>query len=162
MVFVVLTKQFSPLQSADNKIDIPQTSRLTKATLKSHMLFTAPYKDSKGNMWFGTESRGVCKYDGKTFTWLDNEELGLAVRSIFEDSKGNIWIGNNGNGLFRYDGKTLTNFTKEQHLENPDFQTTLEGKKEHLPGYGQLPKTKNNLWIGTIDADAYGSMIAKH
>lgn len=146
-------KQFSPLQSADNKIDIPQTSRLTKSYSQKPYAVYCSYKDSKGNMWFGTESRGVCKYDGKTFTWLDNEELGLAVRSIFEDSKGNIWIGNNGNGLFRYDGKTLTNFTKEQHLENPDFQTTLEGKEGTLARVWTIAEDKkNNLWIGTIDA----------
>lgn len=146
-------QQFSTLQSVSNKIIIPQTSKLTKSYSQTPYAIYCTYKDSKGNTWFGTESRGVCKYDGKTFTWLDNEELGLAIRSIFEDKKGNIWIGNNGNGLFRYNGKTLTNFTKENKLENPDFQTTLKGKEGTLARVWTITNDKiGNLWIGTIDA----------
>lgn len=170
-------KQFSTLQSSDNnlnttdipntillfgdyyqsnslhKFQIPQASKLNKSYSPTPYAVYCSYKDSKGNIWFGTESRGVCKYDGKSFTWLDNEELGLAVRSIFEDKKGNIWIGNNGYGLFRYDGKTLTNFTKEYKLENPDFQTTMKGKEGTLARVWTITNDKNgNLWIGTIDA----------
>ncbi len=146
-------QQFNTFQSADSKLEIPQTSKLTKSYSQTPYAVYCSYKDSKGNIWYGTESRGVCKYDGKAFTWLDNEELGLAVRSIFEDKKGNIWIGNNGNGLFRYDGKTLTNFTKENKLENPDFQTTLKGKEGTLARVWTITDDKNgDLWIGTIDA----------
>lgn len=135
------------------KFQIPQTSKLTKTYSQAPYAIYCSFKDSKGNIWFGTESRGVCKYDGKTFTWLDNEELGLAVRSIFEDKSGNIWIGNNGYGLFRYDGKTLINFTKEHKLENPDFQTTLKGKEGTLARVWTITEDKQgNLWIGTIDA----------
>ncbi|MFN8291197.1 MAG: two-component regulator propeller domain-containing protein [Chitinophagaceae bacterium] len=132
---------------------LPQTSKLTKAYSQSPYSVYCSLKDSKGNIWFGTESRGVCKYDGKTFTWLDNEELGLAVRSLFEDRSGNIWIGNNGNGLFRYDGKDLINFTKEHKLENPDFPTTLRGKEGTLARVWTITDDKKGvIWIGTIDA----------
>jgi ligand-binding sensor domain-containing protein len=132
---------------------IPQTSRLTKSYSQTPYAIYCALKDRKGNIWFGTESRGVCKYDGKTFTWLDNEELGLAIRCIFEDKSGNIWMGNNGSGLFRYDGKTLTNFTKEHHLENIDFQITLKGKEGTLARVWTITEDPNgNLWIGTIDA----------
>lgn len=136
-----------------NKFQIPQTSKLTKSYSQTPYAVYCSYKDSKGNIWFGTESRGVCKYDGKTFTWLNNEELGLAVRSIFEDKNGNIWIGNNGNGLFRYDGKSLINFTKEHKLENPEFQTSLKAKEGTLARVWTIADDKNgDLWIGTIDA----------
>jgi ligand-binding sensor domain-containing protein len=170
-------KQFSKLQPADNKFNttnlsdlillfgdyyqgkslkqlhIPQTSRLTKSYSQTPYAVYCSYQDSKNNIWIGTESRGVCKYDGKTFTWLDNEELGLAVRSIFEDKDGNIWIGNNGNGLFRYDGKTLTNITREHKLENPDFQNSMKGKEGTLARVWTITDDKNgDLWIGTIDA----------
>ena len=48
-------------------------------------------KDSKGNLWFGTSTVGVCRYDGKSFDWLTGSGLagGQPVRSIFEDKKGN-------------------------------------------------------------------------
>jgi ligand-binding sensor domain-containing protein len=61
-------------------------------------------KDRSGNMWFGTQSMGVCRFDGKSFTWFTEKGLSPpAVRGIFEDKKGNLWFGNNGAGLFRYD-----------------------------------------------------------
>jgi ligand-binding sensor domain-containing protein len=136
-----------------HQFQLPQTSRLTKNYSPNAYAIYCSYKDRKGNIWFGTESRGVCKYDGKTFTWLDDEELGLAVRSIFGDKSGNIWIGNNGYGLFRYDGKTLTNFTKEHGLGNPSFLAGLQGKAGTLARVWTIAEDmEGNLWIGTIDA----------
>ena len=56
----------------------------------------AIFRDSKGRMWFGT-NLGVCCYDGKTFTWISEEELGFDatgsafnVRSIIEDNDGRL------------------------------------------------------------------------
>ncbi len=136
-----------------NKFELPLTSRLTKNYSPTPNAVYCSYKDSKGNIWFGTESNGVCKYDGKSFTWLDEEELGLAIRSIFEDKNGNIWIGNNGNGLFRYNGKTLTNFTKEHKLDNPDFKNKQKEKEGTLARVWSITEDKKGtLWIATIDA----------
>jgi ligand-binding sensor domain-containing protein len=114
-------------------------------------------KDKKGNLWFGTQAEGVCRYDGKTLTWFKEKALaGPAVLSLFEDSKGNIWIGNNGTGLFLYDGNTLTNFTEEKGLNNPEFKSS--GKL----GLGTLSRiysinedNKGNIWIGTVDAGVW-------
>jgi ligand-binding sensor domain-containing protein len=53
-------------------------------------------KDKKGNVWFGTQAEGVCRYDGKTLTWFKEKGLaGPAVLGLFEDSKGSLWFGNN-------------------------------------------------------------------
>lgn len=135
------------------EFQIPQTSKLTKSYSQTPYAVYCSLKDSKGNIWFGTESRGVCKYDGKKFSWLDNEELGLAIRSIYEDNRGNIWIGNNGYGLFYYDGKTLTNFTKEHKLDDPNFRTTMQGKEGTLSRVWSITNDiDGHLWIGTIDA----------
>jgi len=138
-------------------ISLPETSPIKNDNHSPNLYAVyCTFKDSKGNLWFGTDSRGVCKFDGKTFTWLDNKELGLAVRSIFEDKNGNIWIGNNGFGLFHYDGKTLTNFTKEHKLENPDFLKNLKNKDGTLARVWTITEDKDgNLWIGTIDAGAW-------
>jgi len=139
------------------KIQLPQTSPLkNENNSRFHYDIYCTYKDSKGNLWFGTCTAGVCKFDGKTYTWLDNKELGAPVRSIFEDKKGNIWIGNNGYGLFRYDGKTLTNFTKEKKLENPDFIKNFESKEGTLARVWTITADKQgNLWMGTIDAGVW-------
>ena len=114
-------------------------------------------KDKNGNVWFGTQAKGVCKYDGKTLTWFKEKGLaGQAVLGIFEDSKGNLWFGNNGAGLFRYDGKYLTNFTAEKGLSNTDFNASGN------PGLGTLARVysinediSGNIWIGTVDAGVW-------
>ena len=114
-------------------------------------------KDKKGNVWFGTQAEGVCRYDGKTLTWFKEKGLsGPAVLALFEDSKGNLWFGNNGTGLFRYDGKTLTNFTEEKVLINVDFRAFEK------PGFGTLARiysinedNNGNIWIGTVDAGVW-------
>jgi len=58
------------------------------------------YKDSRGNVWFGTAKLGACRYDGKSFAWISEEELGFdekdnrsfGTRSLIEDRDGKFWI----------------------------------------------------------------------
>lgn len=112
------------------------------------------YTDRAGNIWFGTQNKGVCRFDGKKLTWLKDKGLdGAAVRSIYQDGKGNMWFGNNGYGLFKYDGKTLSNVTDEQGLGNPDFIKKLNGKEGTLARVWAIDEDKDGyLWIATIDA----------
>lgn len=123
---------------------------------------TSPYgvysilKDRKGNIWFGTQSLGVCRYDGVSFTWLTQKGLaGPAVLAIFEDIKGNLWFGNNGNGLFLYDGKILRNITEEKGLGNPNFIKNGISKPGNLARVWSIHESENGqLWIGTGDSGA--------
>lgn len=114
--------------------------------------------DKAGRIWFGTQSQGVCYYDGKKFTYLTEKNLaGPAVRTLFQDSKCTLWFGNNGGGLFRYDGKTLSNITEEKGLGNPGF---LSGHFTNKPGslarvWSINEDKEGNLWIGTIDAGVW-------
>ena len=124
-------------------------------------------KDSKGNVWFGTESKGVACYNGTTFIWFNQDGLdGAAVRAIFEDNNGIYWFSNNGLGLFRYDGKTLTNFTEEKGLSNQDYVNAIKknigslSKKTSKAGTLSSIMTiagdnLGNLWIGTYDAGVW-------
>ncbi|MCE3225878.1 MAG: hypothetical protein K0S32_429 [Bacteroidetes bacterium] len=139
------------------KIPLPKNSPLKDEPLTRFRYdIYSSCKDKNGRLWFGTCTAGVCVYDGKTYSWLNYEELGAPVRSIFEDKNGNIWIGNNGNGLFKYDGKSLINFTKEHHLDNPDFLKTMVGKEGTLARVWSITDDKDgNLWIGTIDAGVW-------
>lgn len=58
------------------------------------------YQDSRGNVWFGTANLGACRFDGKTFAWIGEKELGFderdnrtfGTRSIIEDRDGKFWI----------------------------------------------------------------------
>lgn len=63
-------------------------------------------QDQAGNLWFGTTSEGVYKYDGKSFSQFTVTD-GLhsnAIHCIFEDKAGKIWIGTAA-GVNCYDGK---------------------------------------------------------
>ncbi len=57
-------------------------------------------QDSKGNIWFGRDSYGACKYDPDTSVWNTfthyTKKDGLcsnSVSRIEEDKQGNIWFG---------------------------------------------------------------------
>lgn len=139
------------------KTDVDQNYTQNSAHELSAYAVYSHLKDSKGNLWFGTQSMGVCRFDGTTFTWFTEKGLaGPAVLAIFEDRKGNLWFGNNGAGLFKYDGKLLTNFTKEEGLSNDQFL------KNNKPGPGTLARVysinednQGDLWIGTVDAGVW-------
>lgn len=111
-------------------------------------------KDSNGNLWMGTQTMGVCRYDGKSFTWFTEKGLrGPAVLDIFEDKLGRLWFGNNGSGLFCYDGKKLTNITEEKGLSNPDFVKSGKESPGTLARVWAINEDNNgNIWIGTGDS----------
>ncbi|HSD14164.1 MAG TPA: two-component regulator propeller domain-containing protein [Flavobacterium sp.] len=117
------------------------------------------FVDKSGSVWFGTQEKGVCRYDGKSFMFFTEEGLDTAaVRCIFQDWEGNLWFGNNGAGLFRYDGKKITNFSIEKGLGNSDFLK----KKKIVDKPGTIGRVwainddkDGNLWIGTIDAGVW-------
>ena len=124
-------------------------------------------KDSKGNLWFGTESKGVGRYDGKSFRWFNESGLnGAAVRAIFEDSDGTLWFSNNGLGLFRYDGQQMTNFTEEKGLSNPAYVRAI---KENMGSLSKSTSKENTLasvmditgdnagrlWVATYDSGVW-------
>jgi ligand-binding sensor domain-containing protein len=61
----------------------------------------AIYKDSKGNIWFGTSEFGICRYDGLSLSWMYEKHLTLiegggsfGIRSILEDKEGKFWFCN--------------------------------------------------------------------
>lgn len=118
------------------------------------------YVDRAGNVWFGTQEKGVCVFNGRTFSYLDKHNLGggPAVRAIYQDRNGVMWFGNNGGGLFRYDRGVLRNITEEQHLGNEDFLK----KKMPVDKPGSMARVfainedaDGNLWIGTVDAGVW-------
>ena len=112
------------------------------------------YKDRKGNIWFGTNPVGVCRYDGKSFDWITEEDVtefrnegANGVRSITEDKNGDFWF----NTEYRYgiyDSATLesnTFYTRHESIGG------LDGKKDSdLDEYlSTVRDDNNNLWFVT-------------
>jgi ligand-binding sensor domain-containing protein/serine phosphatase RsbU (regulator of sigma subunit) len=96
------------------------------------------YTAKNGNLWIGSLSNGVCKYDGKYFTYFTEKEglAGNAILCIFEDSKGNLWFGTNNKGISCYDGKEFKNFTTNEGLVSNVITSIGEDADK-------------NIWIGT-------------
>lgn len=73
--------------------DFPR-SKFPNARFSPYDVYTI-FKDSDGNLWFGTAVLGVCRYDGNSFQWIPEEELrngSFGTRSIFEDKDGRFWF----------------------------------------------------------------------
>lgn len=107
-------------------------------------------EDRKGNLWFGTQSRGICKYDGNRIDAINNGAMpnkydslhlkkingtyvktisaygmqqGLPDKTIYcimEDSKGNIWMGTQNGGAIKYDGNRVDEINSGGMLSNND------------------------------------------
>lgn len=136
-------------------------------------------RGKNGRMWFATYS-AVIGYDGKSFTIIDDESLGLDsttgrlhVRCVFEDSKGNLWIGNNGIGVLVHDGTTTRQFTQEKGL---GLASGHGGRTTPLPGdvapgspsmhrvFSIGEDRDGNIWFGTVESGAwrYDGTSVKH
>lgn len=95
------------------------------------------FEDSAGNLWFGTLSKGVAKFDGSELIYLTMED-GLpdnAVVDIAEDKDGTLWFATH-NGLSKLNSNGFTNYTTEDGL--PHFRLSNVFIDRH-----------QNLWIGS-------------
>jgi ligand-binding sensor domain-containing protein/serine phosphatase RsbU (regulator of sigma subunit) len=94
-------------------------------------------QDRNGNIWFGTNSGGVSRYDGNKFvTFTENDSLiNNVIFSITELKNGRLLFGTNG-GLSVYDGLKFTNYTEKNGLpHNRIFKTVQDNS--------------GTIWIGT-------------
>ncbi|NJM80426.1 MAG: hypothetical protein HC854_13910 [Flavobacterium sp.] len=112
------------------------------------------YKDQKGNIWFGTNPVGVCRYDGTSFNWITEEDVtefrnegANGVRSITEDKNGDFWF----NTEYRYsiyDSITLKSnnfYTRHESIGGLDSK-----KNSDLDEYlSTVRDNNNNLWFVT-------------
>ena len=88
------------------------------------------FQDRQGNYWFGTNSAGVYRYDGKKLTHF-NQKDGLAdnqVIHIQEDDFGNIWFGTGGFYVSKFDGEKFTTLSDDVNLTNERHGRRLEIK----------------------------------
>ncbi|MBI2271938.1 MAG: hypothetical protein HYU69_16480 [Bacteroidetes bacterium] len=111
------------------------------------------YKDTKGNVWFGTNPLDVFRYNGKTFDWISEPDVtelhngpANGVRSIIEDKDGYFWF----NTMYRYN--IYGNKTDKQSFYSREKSIgSLDGKNNgSLNEYLSIAKDNNNeLWIAT-------------
>ena len=116
--------------------------QIIQSTIDSTFLFEdkimSIFQDSKGIYWLGSREDGLCKYDGKTYTYFTIKDglPGNSVSNIQEDEDGNIWIDNN-NVITKYDGNQFINFEKKNIPSIKSQQQSIQ-------------LSKNDLWFRTI------------
>jgi ligand-binding sensor domain-containing protein len=132
-------------------------SKVPNASFNPYGIYSM-YRDSKGTMWFGTSSLGAARYDGKTTSWLFEEQLtdtpeggSFGIRSMIEDKTGAYWFCNTqyryamlpdntqtlGNKKVNYDRLSgVANISDDQSSKFPYFMSITEDKQ-------------GNLWMAT-------------
>ena len=129
-----------------------------KGTWKSYKYFDGladndvhvVHQDADGNMWFGTQSGGVSRYDGKEFVNFTTKD-GLAhnnVWAIHEDPDGTLWFGTAG-GVSRYNGKAFINYTTEDGLAH-NYVTAIHRDPD------------GTMWFGTGWLDIDGGGVSRY
>lgn len=107
------------------------------------------FKDSKGNLWFGTAILGVCRYDGQSFTWLAESELrngSFGTRSIIEDKDGRFWFCNT---LHRYD-VDLSDSAKPRFMKVDGIHDVNDPKRKPFGGIMSSTMDRTGaLWMAT-------------
>ena len=112
------------------------------------------YKDIKGNIQFGTNPVGVCRYDGKSFEWITEEDVtefrnegANGVRSITEDKNGDFWF----NTKYRYSVYDSTTLKSNKFYTRHKSIGGLDGKMEsNLDEYLSTVRDNNgDLWFVT-------------
>ena len=102
------------------QLEIPDLQRCIR---KSVYIPTDMHQDANGNVWIGTVSNGLLRYNPQTNQMSRIGGLSCSdVGSIEEDAQGNLWIGTM-KGLNRLDTKTgsITSLYKADGLAGDEF-----------------------------------------
>ena len=97
-------------------------------------------QDKNGDILFGTK-KGICKYDGKSFSQYPITDT-LSITCMLEDKSGNLWFGTWTSGIYCYDGKKLTNF-----LNNDGHSFNLGSHNQFILDI--LQDKKGNIWFSS-------------
>lgn len=117
-------------------------SKIYTSTPIDQLAVRTAYRDSKNNLWIGTESNGLweLQQSGGRYSNLvfpDQEKIVNAnVRGIVETNKGDIWIATSDQGLLSYDGHVVNSIQLPASI-NTNYFTCI-----HKDPYG-------DIWLGT-------------
>ena len=141
-------------------------SKYPNAKYSPYDMYTV-YKDSHGNVWFGTASLGACRYDGKTFAWVSEEELAFneknnrnfGTRSIIEDSEGKFWITNTRHRFDMYPPPSVSATEGAgglRYIKTPGLAHRADGEDEDYTFIMSMAKDKaGDLWMATYGAGVW-------
>ena len=141
-----------PERNGQKQYNNPSVKSYTVAEGLPDNLIISMFEDSKGNVWFGTQNKGVSVLT-KEIKKVKREEMevdvfknfsvadGIADNKIFsicEDVEGNLWLGTS-NGATRLNPET-------KEIKNFTMADGLGGDKV----FKIFRDSKNNLWFGIL------------
>lgn len=117
------------------------------------------YEDHAGNRWFGTSSLGWCRFDGKTLSWLYEEQLqktpsggDFGMRSIIEDQNGDFWFCNT---RYRYailGKKEESEINVINYKRKKGILDSAASNEDNAPYFLSVTEDNNgHLWMVTYD-----------
>ncbi len=95
--------------------------------------------DAEGNIWIGTESRGLNFFKAGKFISYQAEKSGLAgndISCLYVDKDGALWIGTAGHGLARFFKGKWTHYSTSDGLVSNSISYIIEDED-------------GDLWIGS-------------
>lgn len=115
-------------------------ARLTQAPGETEQIsqyIRCMLQDREGNIWFGTTSNGVARYNGRSLEYFTpaNGFSSNWVGSMAQATNGDIWFATGG-GVSRYDGSSFINYTIQDGLASDQVWSVLEDRN-------------GGLWFGT-------------
>ena len=100
--------------------------------LPNNQIFCS-FQDSRGGIWFGTDS-GAVRFNGKDFKVFSTDE-GLPasrIRAIAEDNDGNLWFSAWGEGVYKYESGIFNHYSARDGLANDHVYAIVKDKKGML------------------------------
>ncbi len=154
----------------DNGIVKWNGSELTESGLPpstEHFQALAIVRDRDANIWVGTDSRGLLRFNSRGVASLEETDS-KAVTALFEDREGNLWIGS-ANGLERLRDSAFVTYSLPEGLptdgSNPVF---VDGDNITWfpPVDGGLvwmkDGTHGHVHLAGLDADVVYSITGRH
>jgi ligand-binding sensor domain-containing protein/signal transduction histidine kinase len=125
-------------------------------------------EDAGGNLWVGTESRGLNFFKGGKFISRRAAESGLPgddISCLYADEDGVLWVGTSGHGLARLQNGSWTRYATTSGLASDSISYLAEDESNCLwigsnAGLMRIPKQSLNDFAGgktnVISCRTYG------
>ena len=95
----------------------------------SENIVRAIAEDAEGNLWIGTESRGLNLFKAGNFISHQKEENGLPgndISCLYLDRDGVLWVGTSGHGLARFYKGKWTRYSTDNGLASNSIDYIIE------------------------------------